>query len=117
VLVFALVCVNIQCVAFCALDPCNDETTASSSIPDVPLCHQHHDAPGQKAPAPCSHQLVVKGHAPQTPVTPVFIATVMAMDVPTGSLGAVPALSRIERAAARAPSPSLHATLCVVLRI
>jgi hypothetical protein len=118
-IVFALVLANIQCAAFCAVEPCNGSGTASAPAPDVPLCHQHHDAPGNQspAPAPCGH-LVIQAHAAQAPVTPVFTTTVVVMDLPAGSLGVYPSFSGVDMLAAHAPSPPGLAVLSsVVLRI
>jgi hypothetical protein len=118
-LAFALVLVNIECVAFCTVEACNGSGTASTASPsNVPPCHQHHEAPGHQTPASCSHQIVVQAHAAQAPVTLVFAASVMAIDVPAASPGAYPLLSTIETLAARAPSPPGLAVLStVVLRI
>jgi hypothetical protein len=118
-LVFALVLVNFQCAALCAAEPCNSIGTAQSPSPaDVPPCHQHHEAPSQQAPAPCSHQLVVQAHTAQAPLTLVFTASFMAMDRPVELPGAFPWLSSRERSAAHAPSPpSLAILSSVVLRV
>src|SRR4029077_17302972 len=89
---FTLVLVNIQCVAFCTLEPCNGSGAASTPSPaDVPPCHHHHGAPSQQAPAPapCSHQ-TVQAPAAQPLATPVFTASIVAMDLPVVSPGAFP---------------------------
>jgi hypothetical protein len=118
-LAFILVLVNIQCVAVCAVESCNNDGIASTPSPaDAPPCHKHHKAPDQQAPAPCSHQIVVQGHAAQAPVTLVFAASVMAMDAPVASPSAFPSLAGLQAAPARAPSPPGPAVLSsVVLRI
>jgi hypothetical protein len=119
-LAFALVLVNIQCVAFCAVEPCNGNNTAATPITaDDPPCHHHHDAPGQQTPAPrCSHQIVAQADVAQALVTPVPTASVVAMDVPVLPVGAFPSLSGADLPASHAPSPPGLAVLSsVVLRI
>ena len=117
-IVFALVLANIQCAAFCAVEPCNGSETASAPASDVPPCHQHHEAPGQQTPAPCSHQIVVQSHAAQPLVTPILTAGVLAMDVSVLPAGAFPSLSGVDMLAAHAPSPPGLAVLSsVVLKI
>jgi len=119
-IVFALVLANIQCAAFCVIEPCNGSGTASTpSAADVPPCHQHHDAPGQQTPAPhCSHQIVAQADVAQPLVTPVLTATVLATDVPVLSVGAFPPLLGVDLLASHALSPTgLTVLSSVVLRI
>jgi hypothetical protein len=119
-LILTLVLVNIQCAAFCAVEPCNGSGTASTpSSSDVPPCHHHQDAPGQQTPAPrCSHQIVFQADVAQPLVTPVLTTNVLAVDVPAASVGAFPPLSCVELLASHAPSPLGLAVLSsVVLRI
>jgi hypothetical protein len=118
-LVLALVAINVQCVALCAVESCNGSGTARAPSPaDAPPCHQHHKAPGQQAPASCSHQIVVQADAAQAPVTLVFTASVIAIDLPVEPSGAFPSLSSMETLAAYAPSPpGLPALSSTILRI
>jgi hypothetical protein len=117
-LAFMLVLANIQCAAFCTLEPCNGSGTASTPSPaDDPPCHDHHDAPGPSAPAHCPHQ-TVQAHAAQALVKPAFVASVVVMNLPVASLGAFLSPSKVDTLAARAPSPpNLSVLSSVVLRI
>lgn len=59
-LVIALVMVNIQCVAFCAVESCGTGgAEPMSNSAGVAPCHEHHrEAPGSRHSQPCSHQIV-----------------------------------------------------------
>ncbi len=122
-LVLALVLVNIQCVALCAAESCNDR--ASASMPasaDVPPCHQHHQAPGGKAPAQqdsaACHHRVVQAVGAKAVVTAGPAADSLAAIPPAASLFTDPPVQDTNSSPARAPSPpGLDRTSFIVLRI
>ncbi len=119
-LVYALMVVGIQCAVCCTIEPCDGSGTAAmpSSV-DAPPCHHHHDAPNRQIPAPagCSHQ-IVQAQAAQAIVTPVFTATVVAMDLPAAASTPFPSLSRQGALAARDHSPPRPGVLSsLILRI
>ena len=122
VLVFALVLVNIQCVAFCAVESCNDGPTASTPVSaDVPPCHQHHQGPGGKAPskqdsASCHHRLVQAASAKAAVMLTPSVDLVASL--PAVSPFALPSVQEVNNVPARTPSPpGFDFVSSVVLRI
>jgi hypothetical protein len=122
-LVFALVLVNIQCVAFCAVESCHDGgTTSTPASGDVPPCHQHHQAPGGKAPsnqdsASCQHRLVQAVSA-KAGVTPALAAGDLVASLPVVSPFGFPPAQNVDIFPAGAPwPPGLDPISTVVLRI
>jgi hypothetical protein len=118
-LVFTLVLINLQCVAFCASQSCNGSGTESTESSTVPACHHHHDAPRSQAPTPvpCSH-LMVQAHAVRALATPVLAPNVVITHLPVVAAVALPPQADAGTLIAHASSPPDPAVFSpVVLRI
>ena len=115
-LVLALVLVNIQCVAFCAVASC-DPTGTQPRAADVPPCHQHHqETPHPQHSAPCAHQLIPAAVATARATSTVILGNPVAA-LPDVAVLALPAAGMDRVPAAVLSPPGLRRFSSLVLRI